>query len=145
MPLCHFQLSFDVFALCSHFSNPSGIWFLTSLHDGQWYSLWLSVPSSLLQPPRLLSSDHRKSFIVFCTHPPSTTSFLPTLRCLSVHDSCVFLRSISWIGSSQTPSFNSSHSCLAAGRPPSCPPPPVPQTARCAAVATGFPDREFRT
>ena len=47
-------------------------------------------------------------------HPPSTTSFLITLRCLSVHDSLVFLRCMAWIGSIHTPSFSSSHSCFAA-------------------------------
>ena len=38
--------------------------------------------------PFLLDSD------IFCTHPPSTASFRITSRCLSVHPSLVFLRSI---------------------------------------------------
>ena len=49
-----------------------------------------------------------------CSNPPSTTSFLVTFRCLSAHASFVFLRSTAWIGSNHTPSFNSSHACLAA-------------------------------
>ena len=57
IPHCHFQSSFDVLALCSHFPKPSWIWFLSSLHDGQWYSLCFSVPSSLLQPRHFFSSD----------------------------------------------------------------------------------------
>ena len=44
----------------------------------------------------------------------------------------VFLRSVAWIGSSHR-----------AARPRSCPPPCVPQTARCATVTTGCPSPEF--
>ena len=51
---------------------------------------------------------------LLCTNPSSTTSFLVTIRCLSVHASSVFLRSIAWMGSSHSPSFNTSRSCLAA-------------------------------
>ena len=40
-PLCHFQSSFVVLALCSHFTSASGIWFMTSLHD----PLLLGCPS----------------------------------------------------------------------------------------------------
>ena len=45
------------------------------------------------------------SYNLFCTHHPSTTTFLVTCRCLSVHASMVFLRSIAWIGYSHTSSF----------------------------------------
>ena len=136
-------------------SFASGIWFLTSLHSGQWYSLGFSVPSSLLQPLHFSSCDHHLSYNIFCTHPPCTTSFLVTFRCSSVRASLVFLRSVAWIGSSQPPSCNSSHSCIAihffqktiivcfksifsrhADRPPLCPVPPVPQTSRCATAVT---------
>ena len=48
------------------------------------------------------------------TAPILTTSFLTTLRCLSVHGSQVFRGSMARTGSSQTPSFNSSHPCLIA-------------------------------
>ena len=78
--------------------------FYTSLHDVQCYSLRFSVPSSLLQPV---------SYILFRTL-PSTTSFLNTSRCFSVTLHWLFLRSMAWTGSSQTPPFNSSHACLAA-------------------------------
>ena len=53
------------------------------------------------------------SYSLCCTFPPSTTASAPHC-CLSVHDPLVFLLSIAWIGSSQTSSFNSSHSNLAA-------------------------------
>ena len=142
------------------FSSPSGIWFPTSLHDGQWYSLRFSV-FSLLQRRDFFSSDDQRSHNLFCTHPPSTTSSLGILRALSVHDSLVFLRSIAWIGSGQTPSFNSSHSCLTTYFFQStilacfrsiltscwqtthvhlC-----PRSAKCATLATGCPGHEFRT
>ena len=41
------------------------------------------------------------------SQPPSTTSFLVTCWCFSVHTSWVFLRSKAWIGSNHTPSFSS--------------------------------------
>ena len=53
IPLCHFQSSFDVLAL-SHVTSPSGIWFLTSLRDGQWYSRCFPVPPSVWQPLHFL-------------------------------------------------------------------------------------------
>ena len=34
IPYCDFLSSFDVLALYSNFPNPSGVWFLTFLHDG---------------------------------------------------------------------------------------------------------------
>ena len=46
IPVCHFQYSLDVLALYSHCPSPAGIWFLTSLYDGQLHSLCFSVPSS---------------------------------------------------------------------------------------------------
>ena len=74
--LCHFQSSFVVLALlCSHFPSPSETWFLTSLHDGQWYNVGFSVPSSLLQPRHFFTSDHPTSYTLVGKHPPSTTSF----------------------------------------------------------------------
>ena len=94
IPPGHFQPFFNIVLVCSHFPTPSGIRFLTSLHDGQWYSLCFSVPSSLLQPLHFFSSDQPRPYNGFCTHPPSTTSFLVTCRCLSIHASQVFLRSI---------------------------------------------------
>ena len=102
-------------ALCSHYPKPSTIWFLTSLRDGLWHSLRCSVPSPLSQSRHVLSSDQPILHVLFCTHPPSTTSFLITLRFLSFHTSLVPSRSKDWISpSSHTPSFNSSHSCFAA-------------------------------
>ena len=98
--------------------------------------------SSLLHPRHFVSSDQPVSYNLFCTQPPSTSSCLVTCRCLSVHASFVFLRNIARIGSSHTPSFNSSHSCFAAqlasqaflsrppGKPLSCPLPPALRTAR---------------
>ena len=80
IPLCHVQSSFEVSALCFHFPEPAGIWFLTSFRDGQWYSLCFSVPP-LLQPLHLFSPDHPTSHNLFCTHSPSTPSFLVTFRC----------------------------------------------------------------
>ena len=78
--------------------SPSGIWFLIFLHDGQWYTLCFSVPSSVSQPRHFSSSDHPLSYNLLCTHPPSTTSFLITLRCLSVHPSSVFPQhSLAWL------------------------------------------------
>ena len=61
------------------------------------HSFCFSVPSSLLQPRHFFSSDQPVSYDL-------CTSFLVTLRCLSVH-AWVFLRTISWIGSRHTPSF----------------------------------------
>ena len=52
-PLCHFQSSFNVFALCSsrsHLLNFSWIWFLPSNQQEQWYILRFSVPSSKAHP-----------------------------------------------------------------------------------------------
>ena len=112
IPSCRFQPSFDVLALCSHFPSHSGIWFPTSLRDGEWYNLCLSVCSSLSQPLHFFSSDQPMSHNLFYTHPPSTTTFLFTCRCLSVHASLVFLRSTAWIGSIHTPSVSSSRSCF---------------------------------
>ena len=112
IPSCRFQPSVDVSAFCSHFPNPYGIWFVTSLHDGQWYNLCLSVSSSLSQPLHFFSSDQPMSHNLFYTHPPSTTTFLFTCRCLSVHASLVFLRSTAWIGSSHTPSVSSIRALL---------------------------------
>ena len=108
------NLSLRFLVLCSHFRNPSGIRFLTSFHVGQWYNLCFSAPSSVLQSRHSFSSDQPVSYNLFCTHPPSTTSFLITCRCLSVHASLVSLRSIASIGSSRTPSCSSPHSCFAA-------------------------------
>ena len=68
--------------------------------------------SSLSQPLHFFSSDQPMSHNLFYTHPPSTTTFLVTCRCLSVHASLVFLRGTAWIGSSHTPSVSSSQSCV---------------------------------
>ena len=112
--LCHSQSSFGVLAHCSQFPKPSGIWFLTSLHEGQLYSLCCSMPSSLLQPLHFFLSDQPMSFHLFCTQPPSSTSLLHMSVLLSVQDSVVCLRSVPWIGPSHPPSFSSSHSRFAA-------------------------------
>ena len=74
--LCHFQFSFDDLAL----------------HGTACASPMLS---SLLQPRHFFSSDHSMSYDLFSTH-PSTTSFLITLRYLSVDGSLVFLRHKAW-------------------------------------------------
>ena len=103
IPLRHVQSSFEVLVLCSHFSNPSGIWLLTSLFDGQWY---FPVLPCTLFPVFCHDTSSRPTNqcpttnLVF-THPPSTTSFHSTLRCLSVHASLVFPRNSAWIGSEQ--------------------------------------------
>ena len=54
----------------------------------------ISLTFSLPQPRHLFQSDQPMSYFLFCTHPPSTTSFRMTLRCVSVRKSLVFLRSI---------------------------------------------------
>ena len=56
------------------------------------------MPPSLLHPRHFCSFDHPISYNLFFTHPPSTSSFLATFRCLSVHASTVLLRSLAWIG-----------------------------------------------
>ena len=104
----------DMSALCCHYPKPSTIWFLTSLRDGLWHSLRFSVPSPLSQSRHVLSSDQPILHVLFSTHPPSTTSFLITLWFLFFHTSLVSSRSQDRISPSHIPSFNSSHSCLAA-------------------------------
>ena len=147
MFLCHFQSSFDVFARCSHFPHHSGIWLRTSLQDGQCYSQCFSVPSSVPYPEHFFSSDQPTSYNLLCSHPPSTTNFLITMQCLSVHDSLVFIHNIAWMDSSHIPS----HSCSTSSNGPpspcfrsifytSCGPIP-----RCATLAIECPDHEFRT
>ena len=152
----------STFQLCVPTSPIFWIKFPTSLQDGQWYRLCFSVPSSMSQS-HFSSSDQPTSYILFCTRPPSTTNFLITWRCLCVHGSLVFLRSIAlapitlllstphtrvWLPiSSNGPSWlvSTASSSHPADRPLSCPPPPAPQTARCTTVATKCPDHEFRT
>ena len=52
------------------------------------------------------------SYNLFCTHPPSTISFLATFGVYpSIRHWSFFSKA--WIGSSHTPSFSSSHSCYA--------------------------------
>ena len=109
IPLCHFQSFFDVLALCSDVLNFSGIWLRISFQHGHWYNLCFSVPFSLLQPRHFFSSDQPMSYNLLCTQPPSTTSFRITV---CVHSSVTFLHSTAWIGSRQTPSFNSSQFVL---------------------------------
>ena len=115
IPLCHFQSSFEVLTFCSDFFNSSGMWFRSSLHNGQLYTAYVF--------PCLLHCYSLKDF--FFIRPPSVKFFsapillprpasLGILRCLSVHASSVFLRSIAWIGSNHAPSLSSSHSCFAA-------------------------------
>ena len=76
IPLCHFQSSFEVLALCSHFTNSSGIWFLTSFHDGQWYSLLLLRAFVLVADSTLLfirPTNVEESFL----HPSSSHDQFP--------------------------------------------------------------------
>ena len=94
-----------------HLSN-SPIWFLTSFQHGQWYNLCFSVPSSLLHPRHVFSSDQPMSYNLLSIQSPSTTSFLVTFRCLPVQASLVCLRSSALVGSSHTLSLNSSHALL---------------------------------
>ena len=108
IPLCHFQSLLEVLALCSDLPKFSGIWFLTSFQHGQGYNLCFSVPACLLRSRRFISSDQQMSYILFCAHPHSTTNFLVTCRCFSVHISLVFLRSMAWIGFSRTLVFSCS-------------------------------------
>ena len=139
IPLCHFLTFFEVLALCSHLPKSSGIWFLTPFQHGA---------SPCPHPRHLFSSDRSMSYNLFCTQPLSTSSFLVTFRCLSVHASWVFLRSTLLLSaphtgdllpiSSNRPSWLVSEAYFShsAGRPLSCPSPPTLQTARCATVAT---------
>ena len=141
IPLCHLG------RFRSLFPFPQSFWLQISLHYGQWYNLCFSMPSSLLQPLHFFASDQPLSYNLFCTHPPSTTSFVVTCRCLSAHTSLVVLRSIAWTGFNRTlPSTR--HSCALlpissnrpsllvseasfsrpAGTPLSCPPPPALRT-----------------
>ena len=148
IPLCHVHnpcSKFWPFAPISPISPGAGF----ARQDGQWYNPCCSSPCLHLR--RIL--DQTIAYSLFCTHPPSTTSFLVTCRSLSVQASLVFLRSRACIGSSHTPSFISSCLCFVsmfsnrpswlvskapsvrpAGRPLSRPPPPALQTARCATV-----------
>ena len=115
-----------------HFPSPSEISFLLSLHD--------SLLSFLLLPRHVYSFDNPMSYSFVCAQHPCTTCFLITCRCSSLHASLVFLRGIARIGSSHPPSFNSSHSCIAAseayfshvaGKRLSCPLPPVTHDCSC--------------
>ena len=54
------------------------------------------------------------SFYLSCTHPPSTANSSSHFGACQPTLSLVFLRSIAWLGSSHTPSFNPSHSSVAA-------------------------------
>ena len=82
--------SLEVFAFCSHFLGSSGTWFLASRQAGRWCVLCFSVLSSSSHPWHTSWSDQPMSKNLFCTHPPSTTNFLITLRCVSVHFSMAF-------------------------------------------------------
>ena len=75
MLLCHSQFSFDVFALCSHFTEPSWIWFLTSFRNGQWYAqpvflrAFFSVAAStilLVRPTNFVHSVLRPTALSRC-------------------------------------------------------------------------------
>ena len=106
-------------SLFSFHPKPFGTWFLTSLHDGQWYTLCASVTPSSLQPRHSFASDSLASHILFCSHPLPRPDFSSHCgACLST--TFVFLPKKDWIGST---SFNSSHSCLASSissKRPSC-------------------------
>ena len=113
--LCHVQSAFGVLALCSHFSNHSGIWFLTSFHDRQWSSLRFSVPSSLLQPSHTSSglTNHCRRIFSAPILLPQPVSSSHDGACLSTLRWASFA---AWLGlaPATAPSFNSSHSWLAA-------------------------------
>ena len=134
IPLLHFQSSCDVLALSSHFPSPSGIWFLTSLCDGQWYSLVFSVPSSLLQHRHFPFRPTNQCRTIFCTHPPSTTRFVVACRRLSVQASLVFLHSkvLDWLQPHSLCELLTFVHC----RPLLCPPLPAPQKLTCSSSVT---------
>ena len=75
------------------------------------YSLCFFVPVSLCQPLHIFSSDQPMLYYLFCTHPPSATCHMSVLVCPRFAG---LLRNVTRVGSSHTPSFNSSHSRLAA-------------------------------
>ena len=111
-PLCHFKSFFDVLAFCSHFPSPSGIWFLTSLHEAMvqivllcaFFFVPASTPFSSDQCHTIFSAPN------LLPRPVSSSHY----GALFVHTSCVVLRSIAWIGSTHALSFNSSNSCFPA-------------------------------
>ena len=77
--LCATFISFfDVLVLCAHLPSPSGIWLLR-------LSAFLFVAASTLLVVRPTNVGQP-----FLHHPPYTTSFLVTFRCLSVHASLLF-------------------------------------------------------
>ena len=144
-------MSWTFAPICSVFLGSSS-W--PPSNTGQWYKLFFSVPSSLLHPLHFFSSHQPMSYNLFCTQPPSTTSFLVTLRCLSVHASFVILRSIAmdWLQphsflqlltlvlccpfhSMDRPGLLQKHFSSCA-QTTLCPPRPAFQTAKCATEST---------
>ena len=111
VPLCHCQSFLDTLVLCSHFLHFSGTWLLMSMTEsGTPCASPCPLPYCNLdtssRPTQSMSEN------LLCTQPPYTTNFRITLRCVSVHSSFIFLCNKACIGSSQIPSFNSSHSCF---------------------------------
>ena len=142
VPLSHFQSVSDVFARCSHFPNSSGIWFLTSLHDGQWYSLRLFVPSSESLDTSLRPTTQCRAVFSAPSHHPHCGACLvhDSLGFSSPHSLCQLLTPVCVCVpmSSSGPSWLVSEASTShpVGRPPSCPPLPALHVAKCATVAT---------
>ena len=72
IPLCHFQSSFGVFALCSDILSPSWIWSRTSRQVGQRYNLRFTCSHHV----QIFASDQPRHTFFFLP-PPSFHNQLP--------------------------------------------------------------------